>query len=203
MNNGKDEEEIQRISRVRTKSRIRELALCNNFEYFGTITINGYFCNRYELTDCQTELKKILKRIKRNNKDFKYLIITEKHKDCAFHFHGLFSGLDLSCNDFGYWENKELSQLGYNSFSPIIDYNKCCNYITKYITKDCVKNSHNQIFIRSKGLKVATNEKINKPDFDIEWKYENDYCSIYDINLDNISEYDKMLLTYLISNLNK
>lgn len=184
--------ESQRISLIRTKSRIRELALCNNFEYFGTITLNGYFCDRYELDDAQNSLKKILKKIKRNNKDFKYLIITEKHKDGAFHFHGLFSGIDLSLNDFGYFYNPELSKLGYNSFSLIKDYSKCCNYITKYITKDCVKNSHNQLFIRSKGLTFATKEEI-KP-LEIDWKFENDFVCIYDLDLNNINEYDKKLL---------
>lgn len=155
------EEEKLRCSLARTKSKIRELALCNNFQYFGTITVNGFFLNRYELDECQTRLKNALKQIKRNNSDFKYLIITEKHKDGAFHFHGLFSGLDLSLNEYGYYYNKEFSKkLGYNSFSLIKDYNKCCNYITKYITKDCVKNSHNQLFIRSKGLSVATKEEL-------------------------------------------
>lgn len=152
--------EKERCSLSRTKSRIRELALCNNFEYFGTLTLNGYLCNRYELDDAQHNLKKILKSIKRNNKDFKYLIITEKHKDGAFHFHGLFSGIDLSLNENNYFYNEELSKLGFNSFSLIKDYSKCCNYITKYITKDCVRNSHNQIFIRSKGLSFATKEEI-------------------------------------------
>ena len=146
-------EESLRVSLTRTKSRIRELALCNNFTYFGTITVNGYFCNRYELDSCQHLLKKCLKKIKRNNKDFRYLIITEKHKDNAFHFHGLFSGIELSHNSNGYLCNDLLSrEIGYNSFSIINDYNKTCNYITKYITKDCVKNSHNQIFLRSKRL---------------------------------------------------
>lgn len=155
------EDEKLRCSLSRTKSRIRELALCNNFEYFGTITINGYFLNRYELDDCQARLKKTLRNIHLKNTDFKYLIITEKHKDGAFHFHGLFSGLELSLNEFGYYYNKDISKtLGYNSFSKIRDYNKTCNYITKYITKDCVKNSRNQLFIRSKGLHVATKEEI-------------------------------------------
>lgn len=156
-----NKEEIERCSLSRTKSRIRELALCNNFEYFGTITIDGFFLDRYELTECQNKLKKTLKKIKRNNNDFRYIIITEKHKDGAYHFHGLFSGLDLELNEYGYYYSKIFQlELGFNSFSKIRDYNKTCNYITKYITKDCVKNSHNQLFIRSKGLRVATKEEL-------------------------------------------
>ena len=197
--NKTDIEEIERISRCRTKQRIRELALCNNFEYFGTITISGYFCDRYELTDCQRELKKILKKIKRKNSDLKYIIITEKHKDGAFHFHGLFSGLDLETNSFGYFHNKDFDLLGYNSFSRIIDYNKTCNYITKYITKDCVKNSTNQIFIRSRGLMTATKEDLDLSGYFIDFKYENDFVKIYDFDLNNLSEDDKKLVSLLFS----
>lgn len=195
-----DEEEIQRISLSRTNKRIRELAKCNHFEYFGTITINGYYNNRYELDDCQTKLKKILRRIHDKTKGkLKYLIITEKHKDGAFHFHGLFSGLDLSLNDYGYFYNEDLQELGYNSFSLIKDYNKTCNYICKYITKDCVKNSHNQIFMRSKGLNVATHEEIKNFNYNGTWKYENDFCCITDIDLNNLTDEDKNLLMAIIN----
>lgn len=190
--------ERERCSLIRTKSRIRELALCNNFEYFGTLTLNGYLCNRYELDEAQKKLRYILENIKRKNKELKYIIITEKHKDGAFHFHGLFSGIDLSLNDFGYFYNEDLARLGFNSFSLIKDYNKCCNYILKYITKDCVRNSHNQIFMRSKGLRVATHEEINPIELDNNWKYENDYCCMYDIDLQNLTEFDKKLLASLI-----
>lgn len=194
-----NKDEVERVSLIRTKSHIRELALCNNFEYFGTITINNYFCNRYELDDCQKKLKKLFRRLHDKNHDFKYLVITEKHKDGAFHFHGLFSGLDLYCNQYNYFSNYDLDELGFNSFSVIKDYNKCCNYITKYITKDCVKNSHNQLYIRSKGLHFATKEEV-EPLIEIEnhWKYENDYCCFYDIDLKNINEFEKKLLIELV-----
>ena len=84
-----NKEEVQRISLSRTKRNIRELSLCNDFEYFATITVNSEFADRFHLDECQELLKRKLQKIKRNNKDFKYLFITEKHKNGAFHFHGL------------------------------------------------------------------------------------------------------------------
>lgn len=81
------DEEIRRISLSRTKRNIKELALCNCFEYFATITINSEVGGRYNLINCQNLLKRKLKTIKKYNKNFKYLFITEKHKDGAFHFH--------------------------------------------------------------------------------------------------------------------
>lgn len=187
-------EEVKRASISRTKRNIREIALCNDFEYFATLTINCDLCDRYSLDSVQNNLKKTLKMIKRNNKDFKYIFITEKHKDGAFHFHGLIGGLSsdlFSINSNGYLEISIFSDnLGFNSFSKIKDYTKCCNYITKYITKDCIKNSHNQIYISSRGLKKATREEFSYIDFNPS--FSNDYCDILDININDLSR-DKLL----------
>lgn len=194
----KNSREIQRISLSRTKRNIRELALCNDFEWFGTLTIKTdrtegtSTCDRYSLDEVQNKLKKLLRRVRDRNayhgKGLRYLIITEKHKDGAFHFHGLFSGLDdLYINDYGYLSSKTFDEMGFNSFSKINDYAKCCNYITKYITKDCVKNSHNQIYISSRGLKKATRFTIDdNPNF--FYDYENDYCQIKDFNVSEMSQ---------------
>lgn len=96
-----DKEEVNRISLSRTRRNIRELALCNDFEYFCTITVNSAKCDRYSLDEVQDNLRKCLRNIRNNSDDFKYLILTEKHKDGAFHFHGLMSGVsDLYVNQY-------------------------------------------------------------------------------------------------------
>lgn len=153
-NNHIDKEEIERISISRTRRNIRELALSNNFEYFATLTINSNSCDRFSLTECQSNLRRKLKTLKQCNKNFAYLFITEKHKNGAYHFHGLVRGItNFYTNKNGYLSHKTFDTLGYNSFSKILNYSKCCNYITKYITKDCVKNEARNclyIFQRSK-----------------------------------------------------
>lgn len=80
-------DEIERISLSRSKRNIRELALCNNFEYFATLTVDKNYCDRYDVDICQYNLKKLFKAYKRKNKNFAYLFITERHLDGAFHFH--------------------------------------------------------------------------------------------------------------------
>lgn len=136
-----EKKEIDRISISRTRRNIREIALCNDFEYFATFTINEKKCNRFSLQECQDLLRNRLKALKRKNKQFAYIFITEKHKNGAYHFHGLIKGIDnFYINNNGYYSHEIFDALGFNSFSKIKDYNKCCNYITKYITKDCVKN---------------------------------------------------------------
>lgn len=185
-------EEIKRQSLSRTKRNIRELALCNDFEYFATFTVNSEKCDRYVLNDVQDKLKKVLHKIKRNNKNFAFLIITEKHKDGAFHFHGLIKGIsDLYVNNNGYLSSMIFdNELGFNSFSKIKDYTKCCNYITKYITKDCIKNSHNQIYISSRRLKKATKEEFTNIDFIPT--FTNDFVEIKDFTVDSLSK-DELL----------
>lgn len=84
-----DKFESDRVSLSRTKRNIRELALCNNFEYFATITVNSVNADRFSLDACQELLRKKFKKLKRKNNKFAYLFITEKHQNGAFHFHGL------------------------------------------------------------------------------------------------------------------
>lgn len=180
-------EEVERISLSRTRRNIRELALSNNFEYFATLTINSKNCDRFSLTECQNLLRLKLKKLKRKDSDFAYLFITEKHKNGAFHFHGLIKGVDdFYINENGYFSHKLFDEIGFNSFSKIHDYTKTCNYILKYITKDCIKNEHGTVYISSRGLKKADRYEI-KP-LSIDWSYKNDFCQIKDINISELSQ---------------
>lgn len=183
-----DSEEVQRVSLSRSRRRIREIALSNNFEYFATITVNEKNCDRFSLTKCQENLRKRLHKLKRRNKNFAFLFITEKHKNGAFHFHGLVRGLDLYVNKNGYYSNTIFDEIGFNSFSKIKDYTKCCNYICKYISKDCVKNEQNQIYFCSRGLKKPI--KYNIKPIDLNWNYENDFVKIKDFNINDLSQED-------------
>ena len=77
---------------------------------------------------------------------------------------GLVKGIDdFYSNEFGFLSHELFDTMGFNSFSKIRDYNKCCNYITKYITKDCVKNDAGTVYISSRGLKKASRYQISDP----------------------------------------
>lgn len=84
-----DKSESQRVSLSRSRRFVHEISLCNNFTHFVTLTVNKEMCDRYDIDVCQEHLRHILKNYKKLNSDFKYILITEKHKDGAFHFHGL------------------------------------------------------------------------------------------------------------------
>lgn len=106
-----DKEEIERISLSRSRRRIRDYCFSNPFTYFATITISSEHADRFHLQECQDLLKKKLKKLKRNNPDFMYLFITEKHKDGAFHFHGLINDIPFYTNANGYLSNSVFDEI--------------------------------------------------------------------------------------------
>lgn len=99
--------------------------------------------------------------------------------------------LDFYINDNNYLSSRDFDELGFNSFSKIESLEKVSNYILKYITKDCVKNSKGTVYISSRGLKKATVTELSN-DLDINFDYTNDYCSIKDFNVNNLSR-DELL----------
>lgn len=114
-----DKEECERCSLSRTKRNIKEIALCNDFKFFYTQTINKEKCNRYNLKDIQELIQKKFKAYKRKYKEFSYIIIYEHHKDGAIHIHGLVKGInqsDIYVNKNGYLSSSFFDDIGYNSF---------------------------------------------------------------------------------------
>lgn len=196
-----DSEEIERISISRSRRMIREYALSNDFDYFFTATVNSEFCDRFSLSQTQDKIRKIMKAIKRKNPEFKYIFITEKHKNGAFHFHGLCTAhTEMYINDNGYYSSHDFDKLGFNSFSIIKDKTKCANYIVKYITKECIKNEKGSVYFCSKGLKMAKTYEIMPIDLDFFGKklYQNDFVKICDFTLDNSNQEQ---LLYMLNNI--
>lgn len=212
----KDEIEEQNISR--SKRTIRELCLCNNFEYFVTLTLNSENADRFSLDSCQNKLRETLKAYKRKNKEFAYIIITEAHKNGAFHFHGLFKNINpsdlieyheedfkklpyyildkLHKNEKLYYLSFFDQKMGYCTLTKIKSLERVSSYITKYVTKSCVKNSKGTIYISSRGLKKA--DKIYC-DFSPPsgFTYENNFVSSKEYSLENLSPAESFDLLYL------
>lgn len=173
-------------SLIRSRSRMFEYALCNQFEYFVTLTIDAEKHDRYDLSAYKKSLGQFLNNYKkRKATKIKYVLVPEFHEDGAVHMHGLIAGIpaeDLQKNEYGYLDWPPYSKrFGYFSCSPIRDYESCAKYVTKYITKE-LKNmpKGKQILLCSKGLKTAeiidkgydTGYNTDNPD------YENEYIKI-------------------------
>ena len=77
-------------SKRRAACKLRDYALCNNFKYFVTLTLDPARVDRYDLAVVVKKLRVWLDNHVRRD-GLKYILVPEKHKDGAFHFHGFFN----------------------------------------------------------------------------------------------------------------
>ena len=194
----------------RSKKAVKELALCNDFNYFVTITIKNDY-NRYNIDNAFYFLSKFCKKYKRKFSSFSYLFIAEYHQDRAIHFHGLCflppnaTFFDLyhrtihnqKDNKFYHcFSSSIFDDFGRNTFQPITSKEKISSYILKYITKDCLRTSTHRLYTCSHALKRAdktyyNNEKL-KEIYNNKKYFENDYYKIIDFNADELTQEQKL-----------
>lgn len=148
-----DPERSKMQSRARAKAAIRDIALCNSFTHFFTWTLDGSVVDRYDAKTVSRKVQHFLKNAS-YRKGFQYVCVPELHKDGAIHFHGLctlgkvnvqraanpYTGTPLSTDSGQPIYNMKDWTLGYSTCILIDEnYERTCNYITKYITKDAEK----------------------------------------------------------------
>lgn len=72
----------------RARNAVRDLALSNDFRYFVTFTLNAERVDRYDVRAITKKLNAWLdNRVRRDG--LAYVLVPERHKDGALHFHGL------------------------------------------------------------------------------------------------------------------
>ncbi len=172
----------------RTKAKIFELAYCNPWEYFCTLTLDPKKYDRTDLKQYNKDLNYFIKNYNKKYKlDIKRLLIPEQHKDGSWHMHGFLMGLPLKhlkYNSNGYLDwNAYKEKFGYISIDKIKDSEKVASYITKYITKnlgDCVKKVNAKMYYCSLGLKGAIEVKrgIIPGDIIPQYDYEGEWVKI-------------------------
>lgn len=196
-NEGKLEESLSR-----TKSKIFELALCNSWEWFATLTLNPEYHDRKDLKSYKARLSTWIKNYNRLHKtNIKYLLIPDNHQDGSWHIHGLMMGIPKEhLREFTEQERLPIKILielkrghkvytweaygkvfGYITISEIRHIESVSRYITKYITKDLAKTSigmNEHLYYCSQGLKRAKIICQGKLIKDIEEDYRNDYVKI-------------------------
>ncbi len=190
----------------RSRARIFELALCNEFQYFCTFTQDKEKRERFNLSEFRKDFSQMVRNLNKTrseNERIKYLLIPEQHKDGAWHMHGLLMGLtsadlrEFTLNEklpekirksinFGKkvynWE-KYSQKFGFFTCTEIENKTACGKYITKYLTKDLqttARENGEHLFFASQGLNGR--ETVLKECLDIcpftEWDFENDYVKV-------------------------
>lgn len=191
----------------RSRSRVFELAMCNEFTHFCTFTQDKKLRDRFDLANFRKDLAQLVRNINRGRETkIKYLLIPEQHKNGAWHIHGLLMGLtDTDLREFTLKEKlpeklrKRIAKgekiydwkryrqaFGYFTCTEIENHTACAKYITKYVSKDMQKNlleTGQHLFFASQGLKGR--ESVIKNCFEpcpvLEWDFENDYVKIIEI----------------------
>lgn len=206
-----DEKLDNNIARART--RVFEYAVCNDFEYFITLTINGDKLDRYDLNGYIKKLGQFIRNYRRDyGANIQYLLIPEKHKDGAWHLHGLVKGIPknhLHINENGYldWQ-KYKDRFGYCSLDRIRSKEAVSRYITKYIGKSFdtdrgVTDKERKLYYCSRGLKKPVKIKegimyryqLKK----IPFKFENDYVKMGIYNAQQYEHISKIIDNDIIS----
>ena len=183
-----DEKMLQNISRA--KSKIREYGLCNDWDYFVTLTLDKNKFDRYDLTGFQKSLSKFLNNYNSRYKTkIKYLLIPERHKDGAWHMHGLIYGLPidhLKTNGNGFYDwSAYREKFGFISMDHIKSKEKVSYYILKYVGKDfgqSITALNAKLYYCSTGLKTAETIKKGSISANIEPDFRNEYVEVKHLN---------------------
>lgn len=159
-----------RDSYRRTVNKIHDLARCENWTMFYTLTFSPCYVDRENFGECMKKARKFFDNLRqRKAHDIKYLLIPELHDDKkSWHVHG------LVCNDQGveYIDSGKKDKRGkivYNvgsykwgwstavKIGNTVDDNTklVSSYVLKYITKDlCERSLGQRRYFRSNNLQV-------------------------------------------------
>lgn len=138
-----DDESVADLGRSmrRARANLRRLALANDFKYFVTLTLDQTKIDRYDPKIIVKTLNSWLdNRVRR--KGLKYVLVPERHKDGAIHFHGFFNDalrvIDSGRRDSGGHCIYNLPDwtLGFTTAIELYgEYGSAVGYVTKYIGK--------------------------------------------------------------------
>lgn len=200
----------------RTRSKIFEIAMCNQFDYFVTLTLNKDKHDRYDLNAYIASLGQFIRDYrKKTGCNVQYLLIPEKHANGAYHMHGLLKGIkEKDKRLFTLKDNipekiKNMirdgrmiynwvpyaNKFGWVTLEKVRKVEAVSRYITKYIKKSVgttVIELNKKSYYCSRGLKKA--EVIKKGTFPTlpenapKFNYENDYIRIMDLNKEDLEQ---------------
>lgn len=162
------EDDLERSVR-RTKQKVREIVLCNVFDFFVTFTFKPGVNNEQRLVKMSTWLKN-----QNKNSSFKYLIVPELHKSGLLHFHALLKNYQGNIVDSGikrYGKTVYNIKSYRNGFTTGVkispgDSRRVGHYVAKYITKDMPRFPGKKRYWRSSNLKKPVKIENSEPWFD-------------------------------------
>jgi hypothetical protein len=125
----------------RARAKVRKIALANPFKWFVTLTLSPEHIDRYDAGEVVKRLSQwASNQVKRRG--LAYVLVPERHKDGAIHFHGFFNNA-LDAVASGHYDeagheifNLPQWTLGFTAAIEIYgDYPAAVAYVCKYIGK--------------------------------------------------------------------
>lgn len=124
----------------RARQQIKDYALCNDFKFFVTLTLDPKKIDRYDMVEITKRLNTWLdNRVRRYG--LKYVLVPERHKDGAIHFHGFMNDALKVVESKVFSESKKIYNISSwtDGFSTAIElygeYEKAVSYVCKYVGK--------------------------------------------------------------------
>lgn len=160
---------------IRAKNTFFDIVMCNEWDYFCTFTLDPQKYDRYNLSRFRKDLGQFIRDMRKRGYDISFAFVPERHRDGAWHLHGLLRcpqlWEDLRPFEAGkhprklvdgtlekqwrWWPDYQ-ERFGFCSLSPIVNHEACCRYVCKYITKEMAKvnaSLNAQLYTCSVGLK--------------------------------------------------
>ncbi len=171
----------------RTKTRLADLAICNDFDLFVTFTLNcracvpkcdnnlctcdKATCKRYDFDYAIRTVKGWYNNMIKRYGRFPYVQVMELHKDGGYHFHALFKDypgkliLWKKGKDGRPVYNLPSYRKGWSTAKKIYDIGGTSSYVRKYIEKEMPVYPDKKRYWCSQGLKrpiIVQDEKLAK-----------------------------------------
>lgn len=125
----------------RARAKLRRLALANDFDFFVTLTLDPAKIDRYDSAAVVKALGRWADNMVRRH-GLRYILVPERHRDGALHFHGFMAGRGLKAVDSGVeWDGRPVYNLpqwtlGFTTAQRLYgDYHAAVGYCCKYIGK--------------------------------------------------------------------
>lgn len=157
------------VSQKRTVNEIYNITRSNSWDYFITLTFNRQRVNRYDFDTVVESAGKYFNFLRKvYDNDLKYFLVPEKHKDGAWHIHGLVASDKITIVDSGHIDKKGRTIynmphyiLGWSDATRISNQFAACSYMTKYVTKDlCYDTMYRNRYIVSKNVDRAKEKEF-------------------------------------------
>ena len=160
----------------RQRRELLEYALCNDWDYFVTLTLDESKSDRFRLDAWMNRFNQFIRDNRKKGLVCRYLLVPERHNNGAWHAHGLFAGnmrleyfrdlfakgeklpLKLVNSDYMRWQLYH-DKFGFCSFGRIKNPVASALYITKYITKDVLRTNdayYGHGYFHSRPLEKST-----------------------------------------------